>query len=134
MATPAFSPGFRLSKLDVAVLVLGAIGSLVIGSIVWWIGFVIAFVIAHFFLFCNVFRLSRPLELIWAAIFVALAAGTVATDFPGWPITAGGSLVATAVVVALELRKPSYHGLGWEWVNPSLSQWWEEEQTASDDP
>ena len=103
-----------------AVLVFGAVGSIVFGSLVWWIGFVIAFVIAHFFLFCNVFRLSRPLELVWSAVFVMLAAGTVATEFPGWPIMVVGTLATTVVVVALEMRKPSYHGPGWKRINPRL--------------
>lgn len=84
-----------------------------------------AFVLAHFFLFCNVFRLARPLELVWAAVFVALAAGTLAIDIPGWPATAAISLCVTVVVIPLEMRKLSYHGVGWERINPGLRSWWE---------
>ena len=68
----AFQPGFRLSAIDVIVILVGAIASVVLWSTVWWIGFVIAFVVAHFFLFCNVFRVARPLELAWSGLFIVL--------------------------------------------------------------
>ena len=125
MAAAAFTPGFRLSKLDLVVLLAGVAGALLFGALVWWAGFVIAFVIAHFFLFCSVFRLSRPLELVWAAIFVTLAASTVTAGFPGWWVTAGVSLAATVAVVAIQMRRPSYHGVGWQRINPGLRRWWE---------
>jgi hypothetical protein len=43
----------------------------------WWLP---GMVVAHFFLFCNVFKVPRKLELLWAAVFlintgVWLAAG-----------------------------------------------------------
>jgi hypothetical protein len=91
----------------------------------WWWGFVVAFVLAHFFLFCNVVRMARPLELTWAAVFVVLAGATVAFGTPGWLATAAVSLVVTVVVAVVEMRKPSYHGVGWRWVNPGLPTWWE---------
>jgi hypothetical protein len=125
MPEAVFSPGFRLSKLDVVVLVLGTVAAAIAGIFVWWVGYVIALVIGHFFLFCNVFRLARPLELAWAAVFVALAGATVASDWPGWIATTVGTLVATVVVIGLEMRKASYHGVLWERINPGLREWWE---------
>lgn len=91
----------------------------------WSWGFVIAFVLGHFFLFCNVVRMARPLELAWAGVFVALAAATIMLDTPGWLVTASVSLAATVVVVMVETRKPSYHGVGWQRINPGLPAWWE---------
>ena len=44
-----FSPGFRLSKFDVVVLVLGTIAAGIAAAIEWWVGYVIALVIGHFF-------------------------------------------------------------------------------------
>lgn len=85
----------------------------------------IAFVVAHFFLFCNVFRISRPLELVWAAVFVALAGSTVVNEMPGWMVTIMGSLIVTVVVIAIEMCRPSYHGIAWQRMNPRLQQWWE---------
>ncbi len=92
---------------------------------VWWWGFAPAFALAHFFFFCNVVRIARPLELLWAGVFVVLAGATVAFETPGWLVTALVSLLVTVVVVAVEVRKPSYHGVGWQWINPELPAWWE---------
>jgi hypothetical protein len=124
-AKHAFAPGFRLSALDVFILAVGVVAALALAMVVWWWGFVMGFVLGHFFLFCNVVRMARPLELGWAAVFLALAAGTVALDVPGWSVTASVSLVATVVVVMVEMRKPSYHGLAWQRINPGLPAWWE---------
>jgi hypothetical protein len=124
MLKQTFSPGFRLSALDVLILIAGMVAAGVVSMAVWWWGFVIAFVVGHFFLFCNVVRLARPLELLWSGIFVMLAVATVTMDIPGWPLTAGLSLIVTAVLVVVEMRGPSYHGVGWQWINPGLPAWW----------
>ena len=125
MNHPTVSPGFRLSMLDSVVLVVGASATAGLAFVVTWAAFVVAFVVVHFFLFCNVFRISRSLELAWGALFILLSATTLLTDQPGWLMTAVFSLVATAFVVILEMRKPSYHGVGWQCLNPGLPDWWE---------
>lgn len=125
MTRANFSPGFRLSGLDVVVLVVGTILSAALWQHVWWMGFIIAFVVGHFFLFCNVVRMARGLELIWAAVFAILAGATIAGETPGWPIAIGSSLAVTAIVVVIELRKPSYHGIAWQQINPKLPEWWD---------
>ena len=60
------------------VLAGGVVAAIVLSMFVWWQGFVVGFVVAHFFLFCNVVRMARPLEFLWSGIFVALAAATIA--------------------------------------------------------
>jgi hypothetical protein len=120
-----FQPGFRLSFRDVVVIILGIAAALYLSMMEFWWGFIVAFVVAHFFLFCNVVRMARPLELSWTVVFLALASATLLTEAPGWPFTTGASLAVTAVVVMLQIRKPSYHGLGWQRINPGLRAWWE---------
>ncbi len=127
-----FKPGFRLSRSDVAILVIGAVGTLLAGSVEWYAGFVVGFVVGHFFLFCNVFRVSRMPELAWAVIFASLAAATIWFGRPGWFATISVSLLATATVIFLELRKPSYHGVMWQRVNPGLEQWWRSRCASSE--
>ena len=90
-----------------------------------WLGVVIAFVVSHFFLFCNVFRIARKPELIWAAVFTALTGSTVVTNKPGWIITFTSSFLVAVVLIYLETRKPHYHGIGWQRINPGLREWWE---------
>jgi hypothetical protein len=125
MQKPDFAPGFRLSVSDLVVLIAGSVAALLLAGMVWWWGFVIGFAVGHFFLFCNVVRMARPLELVWAGAFVLLAASTIALGQPGWPLTICLSLALTALVVALQMRKPSYHGLGWQRINPGLPAWWQ---------
>jgi len=122
----SFRPGFRLSAVDRVVIVVGAVASVGLGQYAWWLGFVTAFVIAHFFLFCNIVRMARPLELVWSGAFIALIYGTVAHETPSWPIAMSVALLTTTAVVALEMRKPSYHGIFWQRINPRLPEWWAE--------
>lgn len=119
-----FEPGFRLSMLDLFVLFVAAAGSGWLGFLDGSWGFAVAFVVAHFFLFCNVFRIARPLELAWAGMFVLLAAGTILGNVPGWPTTTAVMLTMTVIVVSIEMRKPSYHGIAWQRINPGLPAWW----------
>lgn len=121
-----FMPGFRIDTVDVLVLAAGAAASALAAQVQWWMGALIAFAVGHFFLFCNVLRMARPLELAWAGLFVALAASTIATSRPGWAIAFGGSLLATVAVIALQMGRPSYHGIAWQRINPGLRNWWAE--------
>jgi hypothetical protein len=130
-AKHAFAPGFRLSLLDVIILVVGVAAAFALAMAAWWWGFVVGFVLGHFFLFCNVVRMARPFELAWTGVFVTLAAATIALDVPGWPVTVSLSLVATVIVVVVEIRKPSYHGLAWQWINPGLPTRWESWKAGS---
>jgi hypothetical protein len=110
--------------IDLAVLGIGSVAAAVAWQSVWWAGFVIAFVLGQFFLFCNVFRVARKPELIWSALFLAVAGPTIVTGVPGWPLSIAASLLATLAIVARELRKPCYHGIAWRRINPGLEESW----------
>lgn len=118
-----FNPGFRISKLDIGVIVVA------VGIAVWLYGystrlsFSVIFVVGHFFLFCNIIRMSRIPELIWGAIFSGVGISSLQFGVPSWSLAMSLSLVSTAVLVFTELRKPSYHGIFWEKVNPHLPEW-----------
>jgi len=125
VAVAKFSPGFRVSAVDLVVLVVGAIATAALASIDASWGLVIGLPVAHFFLFCNVFRVSRAFELLWAGVFVLLAVPTIAWGVPGWWTTVVVSVCVMAAVVVAEMFKPSYHGVGWQRINPELRDWWE---------
>lgn len=125
MATPEFRPGFRLSIIDAVVICIGVLSTFYFWLNTWSLGFIIMFVVGHFFLFCNVFRIARKLEFIWAAVFCVLALCTVLFGYPNWPVTVASSLVVTIGLVGIEMKKPSYHGVGWQWINPNLRRWWD---------
>jgi hypothetical protein len=90
-----------VSGPDAAMLLLA-------GVVVWasWnihreFAFAVAFVVGHFFLFCNVFRISRKYELIWAVSFVA---NMLATTSFAWSWTTGmlAQLAMTVLVLVVE--------------------------------
>ena len=110
---------------DAAVIVLGIAAASWLWTVEPWWAAMVLFVVGHFFLFCNVVRMARPYELAWAAVFVALASATLLTGAPGWPLTAALSLGVTLAVVVLQMRRPSYHGIAWQRINPGLRSWWD---------
>lgn len=89
-------------------------------------------VVGNFFLFCNVFRVARALELIWAGFALVLTVTTAVTGFPNWPLTAVCCGLATALVIVYEMKKPSYHGVGWRTINPDLKTWWDAQNQSLD--
>ena len=68
-------PGnIRVSATDVMVLASAALFTAALwkrGLPGWWVP---ATVVGHFFLFCNVFRVPRRLELTWAVGFIGITA------------------------------------------------------------
>jgi hypothetical protein len=122
---PDFQPGFRVSGFDLAVLIAGVVGSVALWRQSWWAGAVVGFVVGHFFLFCNVFRIPRTPELIWASAFTGLAASTVLAGQPGWSMTFASGFILAVVLIAREMKSPGYHGIFWRRVNPGLREWWE---------
>ena len=119
-----FRPGFRLSEIDVGVLIAGVLSSVLIARFDEWFAFVVLFTLGHFFLFCNVLRMSRPLELLWAVLFVLLAVNTILLGFPPWIYTFSIMLLATIILTVVQALRPSYHGVFWRQLNPDLPQWW----------
>jgi hypothetical protein len=111
----------------VIILVVGAVAAVVVGRSDWLLGANIGFVVFHFFLFCNVFRISRTLELTWAAAFLCLAAGLFGEAI-SLVVAVSLSLLCTLIVIAIETTKPSYHGIWWRRINPGLPNWWEANQ------
>lgn len=125
MRMEEFQPGFRFSAFDAIILVAGGCATAYVMTIDRWAGIAIAFVTLHFFLFCNVLRMSRPLELAWAFLFATMAIATISFDLLSWPTVFAVSLASTLVLAAIEIRRLSYHGVGWRSLNPGLPEWWQ---------
>jgi hypothetical protein len=77
------------------------------GSGLSWI---VAIIGGHFSLFCNVFRVMRRRELIWAT-FVANVALWLSLSRLDWPNVLACQLPISAGVIAWELRATRYHGI-----------------------
>jgi len=123
-ADTAFNPGFRLSKLDAGFLLLVIGVSPLLARFFVQLGVAAVFAAGHFFLFCNVLRATRVLELLWAAVLVGLWSSSYTWGIPAWLYTYGLRLSTTVAVIIVQVRLPSYHGAFWEVLNPKLPQWW----------
>ena len=118
-----FKPGFRLSKIDILAIIGGAVVAAASFPYSSVITFLVLFVVGHFFLFCNIIRMSRSSELIWSGIFLALSSASLLKGFPSWSVTVLISTLLTAILVVIETRKSSYHGVSWQKINPGLPDW-----------
>lgn len=106
--------GFRFSIVDAAVLLVTAIGTP-------WL--VPAFVVLHFFLFCNVFRIRRAPELIWGLCFVLLAGLLAVAGRFDPSILMICQLPLTVILIAKDIRHPNYHGVFADRLNPRLDEY-----------
>ena len=103
--------GFRFSITDTLPIVVCAVatywGLAKLGDIAW----LFPIVLGHFFLFCNIFRIPRKPELVWAGAFLVFAAGCLIVDtsilHALWLV-----LPVAASVLIYSIRLPTYHGIG----------------------
>ena len=124
--THAFQPGFRISKTDVVTILLAfALAGWAASAGLWPLGVLLLYVKAHFFLFCNVFRINRGPELIWAVVFVGMYYLGHLRGFPSPSIFLGAGSGLAALLIAWQTRRPDYHGILWQRWNPGLPAWWE---------
>lgn len=110
-------PGIRFSLMDAVVLLAGAGVATVASRYSREFAILAATVVVHFFLFCNVFRIARLPELVWASLFVACVAAQALLELPWLPV-AGVIAFATVSIVWREMRQPTYHGVFWSRVRP----------------
>lgn len=112
-----FKPGLRLSRIDIIVIIISLAISILLLKYSIMLSGSILFVVGHFFLFCNVTRMSRVPELIWASTLSLLS---IKLNMLPWDMVLVLSLSATVALVFLEVRKPYYHGVLWKKLNPTL--------------
>ncbi len=115
--------GFRFSFADALVLIVFALAVGILqrqGSGLAWI---LVIIVAHFFLFCNVFRVVRRREFIWAGIFILNIGLWLLLGSLDWFNVLACQLPVTAGVIAWELRATRYHGVLANRLNPHLAEY-----------
>ena len=117
--------GFRFSLFDGVVLVVfgGAVfGLRALGSSLWWL---IAIVAVHFLLFCNVFRVARRREMIWAGLYILNVGFWLLLGRLDWFNILALQLPLTTGIIAWEINSPRYHGIFAERLNHQLDDYLE---------
>lgn len=109
--------GFRFSAMDAFILAGGAVATITLWYFAGPFALVVPYLLGHFFLFCNTFRVGGERSLIW--IFSLLANVYV------WPQTQSLAvhlvvqvLITLALIVQCVLGK-NYHGFACERLNPN---------------
>lgn len=118
MKTPL--AGFRFSSADAIVLAVGGVGSWLLWDHefpLWWI---VPAAVVHFFLFCNVIRLRRSLELVWAAAFIVNVIFWLTRLSVIWLPPMLTQLPITLMLILSEILSPRYHGIFASRINARL--------------
>jgi hypothetical protein len=114
--------GFRCSLADAVVIAVFAGAAFLLWRLdnpLWWM---LAIVGCHFFLFCNVFRIARRREFIWAGLFIFNVGAWAWFDNSAWIRVVLSQLPITAGLIIAEMREPGYHGVFATRLNQRLNQ------------
>jgi len=104
--------GVRFSALDAVFLLVGTAATVWIWRIHSEFALLIPFLLFHFFLFCNVFRVARASELVWSGVFIVVfSLGSASSYVVNWPAICAIQLPLTAFLLWRETRQPWYHGM-----------------------
>jgi hypothetical protein len=115
--------GFRFSVTDAVVIciVIAAAGVLRrMENPLWWIVLV---VVAHFFLFCNTFRIRRNFEFFWAGTFLLNVGVWLWRERLDCLSVLAIQLPITACLLLAEIRSRRYHGIFAARINPRLNDY-----------
>lgn len=115
--------GLRLSKLDCFVIVFSVVATVALGSFTNGYSMIGMLVVTHFFLFCNVFRIPRTPELVWAGAFLTICLTLLICDVLHPLILSVAILPVTVMVLVHAIRLPSYHGVFARRLNPNLDDY-----------
>jgi len=83
----------------------------------------IAIVVGHLFVFCNVVRIRRWFELVWAGFFcLAILIWIGLRLIPGWLVVLSSIALASALIL-IEVRSARYHGILSRHINSNLDKY-----------
>lgn len=77
-------------------------------------------VVVHFFIFCNVVRLRRKWELLWAGLFLLNTGIWFLCGTWNWWGILGVQTPVTLLLLLCEIMSPRYHGIFSGKLNPHL--------------
>ena len=112
----AKSPGFRCSAVDLLVLTASVVATRGLWNVSEGASAFLLFLVGHFFLFCNVFRVPRWTELFWGACFLLNVSGNVLGASLDYPRIMFLQAPITLFVIGWAISRSGYHGIGWQCV------------------
>jgi len=124
-----FKPGFRISIIDLIFIVFVTVLAVSISSINHYLSIIIILPCVQFFLFCNVFRIRRKTELIWATLYLLFGYSGYYFHINTY-LFVFISLSTGIILIISEFKHPGYHGIMWRQINPNLEYWFRENEAG----
>lgn len=115
--------GFRFTPQDIISIAVFTTAAVVLWrweNPLWWM---LTIAGSHFFLFCNVFRIVRRRELIWAASFILNIGGWLWFEQLTCAHVLASQLPITIFLIIADMRAPGYHGIFANRLNPRLNDY-----------
>jgi hypothetical protein len=117
--------GFRFSLRDLIILIVVVAGA----GWLWYLKsplcWLLLIAVGHFFLFCNVFRIIRWRELLWAGLFIVNVGFWILLERLTLPNVLASQIPITLFLIVGDIRSPGYHGIFARRLNPRLSDYLE---------
>ncbi|MDF1660346.1 MAG: hypothetical protein P1V97_01140 [Planctomycetota bacterium] len=110
-AGKCWTHGFRFSMVDAIAIAICVVSTVYLYPQIGADALLFSVVLGHFFLFCNVFRVRRNYELIWAALFLVNFVAWRLTGPVDWAAILSCQTPATLIAIIAEIRSPEYHGI-----------------------
>lgn len=107
--------GFRFSIQDAVIFVSGVMATALSWQQVGQFALFIPFLLCHFFLFCNTFRVGGERTLIWASVFIINVFLWAQTQ--SHLIHVATQVTVTSLLIANCVFGRNYHGFACEWIN-----------------
>lgn len=117
--------GLRFSASDAAVIGIFIAAAFVLRRMenpLWWM---LGIVAGHFFLFCNILRARRRLELWWSGLFLVNFVFWFWLGKLDWLHVFTAQMPITAGVALIETQSSRYHGIFAKQANPRLNDYLE---------
>lgn len=115
--------GLRFGPGDASFLLICAIATVLLWQSLPQLAPIVPLACGAFFLFCNVFRIARKLELIWAGLLLLNVGALLALNAFSWLLILGIQIPLTGIVLWIEIRSPRYHGIFATQLNPHLQRY-----------
>lgn len=106
--------GFRLSLSDAIIILACILTTWFLRGPLGEFALLFPFVLGHFFLFCNVFRVGTRAELVWCFCFIGVFLVSLQAGEFGIGTLLTAQSPVTLGVIGYALTRPGYHGIFWE--------------------
>jgi len=119
-APPARTCGFQFSWPDAGVVLVCGIVTVLLWPYLGQMSLLFPIALGHFFLFCNVFRIFRKYEYVWAAVFVLNFSMWLLLGCFSWGLVMVVQTPFTLTLIIFQMRSRWYYGVYARIINKSI--------------